>query len=61
MIGSGYQKRMDDTCVCRECLCVRYAYTVSLEPADREGATAVAIQEVRQLQRHGLTPGVQRA
>jgi hypothetical protein len=38
--------------------CAVSTLTVSSEPADWEGATAVAIQEVRRLQRHGLTPGV---
>ena len=37
--------------------CAVSTLTVSAEPADWEGATAVAVQEVRRLQRHGLTPG----
>jgi hypothetical protein len=31
--------------------------TISSEPSDWEGATAVAIQEVRRLQRHGINQG----
>ena len=37
--------------------CAVSTLTVSSEPSDWEGARAVAIQEIRRLQRHGINQG----
>ena len=37
--------------------CAVSTLTVSSEPSDWEGALAVAIQEIRRLQRHGINQG----
>ena len=37
--------------------CAVSTLTISAEPADWRGAVQVAVQEVRRLQRYGVTPG----